>query len=243
MKGVVMRICRDAIIVDITHEIIPQNIEQGAFILYTTVPYFPPGTVHVAVVDPGVGTERKGLIIDCGDYVLVGPDNGLLLPAARRGKKFDVYEITNRRYFMEGVTHTFHGRDIFAPVAAHIARGVEIREIGRKIDEYVDMSLGFGKVRDGKIEGKIVHIDRFGNLITNIEGRTLLDRAEYGKVIDIEIGDLQLKIPFYKSYGYAGENELLLTIGGNGFVEIGVNMGSAFEKLKKGMGERVTLTL
>jgi len=243
MKGVIVRICKDVSIVDITHEIIPQNIEQGAFILYTTVPYFPSGTVHVAVVDPGVGTERKGLIIDCGDYILVGPDNGLLLPAARRGKKFEVYEISNERYFMEEVTHTFHGRDIFAPVAAHIARGVEIQEIGRKIDEYVDMSLGFGKVRDGKIEGKIVHIDRFGNLITNIGGRTLLDRAEYGKVIDVEIGDLQLKIPFYKSYGYAGENELLLTIGGNGFVEISVNMGSAFDRLRKGIGEKVTLTL
>ena len=243
MKGVILGICPKVRIVDITHDVLPQNVEQGAFLLYTTVPYFPEHTIHVAVVDPGVGTERRGLVVDCNDCVLIGPDNGLLLPAAKRKGNFRVYEITNREFFLDKITNTFHGRDIFAPVAAHIARGVNVKNVGREIDDYADLDLDFGKIIDGRVEGKVVHIDRFGNLITSIKEELLLDMLGYGELVNVMIGGRSLRLPFLKSYGYAKEGELLLTSGGCGFIEISMNMGSASERLGVRIGEKVILTL
>lgn len=243
MKGVILSIAKDVKIIDISHEVHPQNIEQGAFLLYTSIPYFPKGSIHVAVVDPGVGTSRRGIIIDCKDYTLVGPDNGLLAPAARRCENFKVYEIVGKKYTLDKITYTFHGRDVFAPIAAYIANGISLADIGREIEDYVDFNLEFGKVCEDKIEGKIFHIDRFGNLITNVEESLIKRYIEYGKEIDLIIKGRKYRVKFLKSYGYSKEGEILLTIGGIGFLEISVNKGSASRELGASIGDRVTLVL
>ncbi len=243
MKGVILSIAKDVKIIDISHEVHPQNIEQGAFLLYTSIPYFPKGSIHVAVVDPGVGTSRRGIIIDCKDYTLVGPDNGLLVPAARRCENFKVYEIVGKKYTLDKITYTFHGRDVFAPIAAYIANGISLADIGREIEDYVDFNLEFGKVCEDKINGKIFHIDRFGNLITNIEEGLIKRYIEYGERIDLIIKGRKYRVKFLKSYGYSKEGEILLTIGGIGFLEISVNKGSASRELGASIGDRVTLVL
>ena len=243
MKGVILSIAKDVEIVDISHEIYPQNIEQGAFLLYISIPYFPEGSIHVAVVDPGVGTSRRGIVIDCGDYMLVGPDNGLLVPAAKRSKGFKVYEISNKRYLLDKITYTFHGRDVFAPVSAYLSNGIDPEEMGREIIDYVDLDLEFGKVRGERIEGKILHVDRFGNLITNIDENLIKRYVGYGEELDIVIRGKKYKARFLRSYGYSREKEMLLTIGGNGFLEVSVNKGSASENVGANIGDKITLIL
>lgn len=243
MKGVILKITKNVIIVDITHDVQPQNVEQAAFLLYTCIPYFPEDTIHVGVVDPGVGTSRKSLIIDCKNYFLVGPDNGLLIPSAKRSKEFRVFEIKNKDFLPKEISPTFHGRDIFAPVAAYLARGISVENLGEEIEDYIDLDLEFGKLKGSVIEGKIMHVDRFGNLITNIEGKIVLDRIKYGDYVDVNVEGKDFKLPFLKSYGFAKRKEIFLTVGGNGFLEIGMNMGSAYDKIGKGVGEKIILTL
>jgi len=230
MKGVVCSIT-DARIVDISHEVSPQNVREGAFLLWTTAPFFPMGTIHVAVVDPGVGTERKGLIITTKKQILVGPDNGILLPTAHLLGDFVVYEITNPKYMIHPLSRTFHGRDIFAPVAAYIARGVPFGEIGTQTTHFVNMQFPLGENRGDRIVGKILYIDRFGNLLTNIPYDILPgDFAQ--KKISLLSGDRRWdSVPFVASYGYAKQGELLLTVGSNHFLEISMNQGNAAESL------------
>ena len=240
MKGVVSSIT-DARIVDITHEVSAHNIREGAFLLWTTVPFFPVGTIHVAVVDPGVGTERKGLIITTKKQILVGPDNGILLPTAHLLGDFIVYEITNPRYMIHPLSQTFHGRDIFAPVAGYIARGVPFSEIGTKTTHYVDMQFPLGEHRGDRIVGKVLYIDRFGNLITNIPHDILPSDIE-GKKISLISGDRRWdQVPYVTSYGYAKQGELLVTVGGNHFLEISVNQGDAAQSLGMQVDTEVSL--
>lgn len=230
MKGVAASIT-DARFHDITHEIAPHNIREGAFILWTTAPFFPIGTVHVAVVDPGVGTERKGLIIVTKKQILVGPDNGILLPTAHLLGDFVVYEITNPRYMIHPLSRTFHGRDIFAPVAAHISNGIAFGEIGTKTTHFVDLQFGLGEHRGDRIVGKVIYSDRFGNLITNVP-RDILPEGGEQKKITVISGDHRWEdLVFVPSYGFAHLNEILLTIGSNQYLEIGINKGNAAERL------------
>jgi len=230
MKGVAAGIT-DARLVDITHEITPHNIRQGAFVLHTVVPYFPVGTVHVAVVDPGVGTERKGLLITARSHILVGPDNGLLTPTAHLLGDFTAYEITNDKYMFPSVSHTFHGRDIFTPVAAHITNGVPFEQIGRRVTDFVDLDFGQGEVANKSATGKVIHIDRFGNIITNITGFQLLEVLQYGKKVMVFIGKNRRELSFVQSYGFVKKRQLLATIGSSNYLEIGVNQGNAAKKL------------
>jgi len=230
MKGVVSSIT-DARIIDITHEVSSHNIREGAFILWTTAPFFPTGTIHVAVVDPGVGTERKGLIITTKKQILVGPDNGILLPTAHLLGDFVVYEITNPKYMIHPLSRTFHGRDIFAPVAAYIARGIPFGEIGTQTTHFVDIQFPIGEHRGDRIVGKILYVDRFGNLITNIPNDILSSDIKQKKITLIS-GDRRWdQVPFVPSYGYAKQGELLITIGSNHFLEISVNQADAARTL------------
>jgi len=230
MKGVVSSIT-DARMVDISHEVSPQNVREGAFLLWTTASFFPVGTIHVAVVDPGVGTERKGLIITTKKQVLIGPDNGILLPTAHLLGDFVVYEITNPKYMIHPLSRTFHGRDIFAPVAGYIARGVPFGEIGTQTTHFVDLQFPLGENRGDRLVGKILYVDRFGNLLTNIPSDILpSDVAQ--KKISLHAGDRQWdQVPFVTSYGYGTQGELLLMVGSNHFLEIGVNQGDAARML------------
>lgn len=230
MKGVALSMT-EAKIVDITHKITPQNIREGAFILRTSIPFFPAGSVHVAVVDPGVGSERRGIVITTSSQILVGPDNGLLIPAARYLGNFTVYEITNPKLMLNPVSNTFHGRDIFTPVAAHILNGVPFEQIGPIITHFVDLDFGNYKITNDSATGKIIYIDSFGNIVTNIESFKLNQVLSYNKKITLFIGDINLKIQFVKSYNFVKKGELLATIGSSNLLEIALNQGNAAKKL------------
>lgn len=230
MKGAALSIT-DAHLLDITHEISPHNIREGAFILWTTAPFFPVGTVHVAVVDPGVGTERKGLLITTKKQILVGPDNGILLPTAHLLGDFVVYEITNPRYMIHPLSQTFHGRDIFAPIAAHIVNGVPFNEIGTKTTHFIDLKFDLGEHHGDRIIGKIIYSDRFGNLITNIPCDILPDDIRQKKITVISSNYKWEHLSFVPSYGFVKKDEVLLTIGSNNFLEISINQGNALQIL------------
>lgn len=240
MKGAASSIT-DTKLVDITHDITPHSIREGAFVLQTSIPYFPVGTVHVAVVDPGVGTNRKGLLITTRSQILVGPDNGLLMPAAHFLGDFTVYEITNEKYMLNSVSNTFHGRDIFAPVAAHIINGISFEEIGRRISDFVDLDFGKCEITDKTATGKIIHIDRFGNIVTNINGVRLREVLDFDKKIMAFIGDKQKEISFVKSYDFVKKGQLLTTIGSSNHLEIGVNRGNAARKLDVKLDDKVKI--
>lgn len=230
MKGRALSIT-NASIVDISHEILPHNICEGAFVLMTAVPYFPVGTVHVAVVDPGVGSQRKGIVVTTRTQILIGPDNGLLIPAARALGDFTVYEITNQKLLPGFVSNTFHGRDIFTPVAAHILNGLLFEQIGPVIKDFVDLDFGNFEIDDKKVIGKVIYIDGFGNIITNINGFTLKQVIGFDKKILFFIGKKKFEIPFVKSYSFVKPGELLATIGSSNFLEIALNQGNAAKKL------------
>jgi hypothetical protein len=231
MKGVAVSMT-DARIVDITHDISPHNICEGAFVLQTSAPYFPVGTVHVAVVDPGVGTTRRGIVVTTRTQILVGPDNGLLIPAARRLGDFTVYEIANQNLMLNAISNTFHGRDVFTPVAAHILNGVTFEQIGPLITDPVDLSFGKFEITDKTVTGKIIYVDSFGNIITNIDGFRLRQIVDYDKKIILLIGRKRLEIIFVKSYNFVKKGELLATIGSSNLFEIALNQGNASKKLK-----------
>jgi S-adenosyl-L-methionine hydrolase (adenosine-forming) len=242
MKGVVSSIS-DARMIDITHEVSPQNIREGAFLLWTTAPFFPVGTIHVAVVDPGVGTQRKGLVITTKKQILVGPDNGILLPTAHLLGDFVVYEITNPKYMIHPLSRTFHGRDIFAPVAAYIAHGVPFGEIGTPTTHFVDMRFSLGEHRGDRIVGKVLYVDRFGNLVTNIPDDILPNNIE-GKTISVVSGDRRWdQVVCVPSYGYAKQGELLITVGSNHFLEISINQGDAAQSLGMQADAEVSLVI
>lgn len=230
MKAVALTLS-DVNIIDIAHNITPHNILEGAYILLTSVPYFPNGTVHVAVVDPGVGTNRRGLVITTRTQILIGPDNGLLIPAAKYLGVFTVYEIANPDLLLSPISNTFHGRDIFTPVAAHILNGVSFSEIGSVINDFTDLDFGKFEILDKTVIGSVIFVDSFGNIITNIDGNYLKKLVSYDEQIMVFIGGKQYKIPFVKSYDFSKKGDLVATIGGSNFFEIAVNMGSAAKKI------------
>ena len=230
MKGVALSIS-DARIIDITHDISPQNIREGAYVLMSSIRHFPSGTVHVAVVDPGVGTIRRGIVITTQSQILVGPDNGLLIPAARNLGNFTVYEITNPNLMSKTVSNTFHGRDVFTPVAANILNGIMFDQIGPITNHFIDLDFGKYEIREKTVTGNIIYIDSFGNIITNIDGITFRNLLDYDKKIMLFIGDKRLKIPFNKSYNFVKKGEFLATIGSSDLLEISINKGNAAKKL------------
>ena len=231
LKGVALSIT-DSKLIDITHDITPHNIREGAFVLLTTVPYFPIGTVNVAIVDPGVGTNRRGIVVTTRTHILVGPDNGLLIPVAHRLGDFTVYEITNPNLMLNSVSNTFHGRDVFTPVAAHILNGVEFEQIGPIVLDFVDLNFGGYEITDKSATGKVIYIDSFGDIITNIDGSRLSQVLNYNKQIMLFIGKKQIKVPFVKSYDFVKKGVLLSTIGSSNFFEIAINQDNASKKLK-----------
>jgi S-adenosylmethionine hydrolase len=240
MKGVISSIT-DARLLDISHEVSPQNVREGAFILWTTARFFPVGTIHVAVVDPGVGTERKGLFIITKKQILIGPDNGILLPTAHLLGDFVVYEITNPKYMIHPLSRTFHGRDIFAPVAGYIAQGVPFREIGTKTTHFVDLQFPLGVHQGDRIVGKVLYVDRFGNIITNIP-QDILPADILKKNLTLVSGDHRWgQVPFVAAYGYASQGQVLCTLGSNQFLEISINQGNASQTLGLGVDADVHL--
>lgn len=236
LRAVILQINESANIIDITHSIPPADIRAGAFALYSVVEYFPKGTVHVAVVDPGVGTRRRPIAISAGGQYFVGPDNGLLIPAARKLGEMEVYDIRNEKLRCN-LSSTFHGRDIFAPVGAYLSGGMQLEEVGNKIDDFVDMDSENAEIYGNTIKGEVVFIDDFGNIITNIPKDMILKIADLGTELYVS-GN---KMPFLRTYGMVGIGDLLALIGSHCFLEISVNQGNASRVLEIKNHDKVTV--
>ncbi|HXG36809.1 MAG TPA: SAM-dependent chlorinase/fluorinase, partial [Dehalococcoidia bacterium] len=234
MKGVILSLNPFAPIVDITHEVAPQAVQQGAFLLSLAHPHFPAGSIHVAVVDPGVGSDRKALVLETESGIFVGPDNGVLSAALPESCRFSADEagsrvsippevraiaLTKQNYFRQPVSSTFHGRDIFAPVAAHLSLGVSPREMGEPVESIVAFPpFRALKREDGSLEGRVLHVDRFGNLITSVRARDLPSSAVTVTVAGHSIPGLM------PNYAEAGPG-LCSLIGSEGYLEISLPGG------------------
>lgn len=238
MKGVILSITADVDLVDVTHEIPPQDVREGAYIMDTATRYFPDGSVHVGVIDPGVGTERRAIAVRTERALYVVPDNGLLTPILQREYPLESVQLDNPIYWRNKVSHTFHGRDIFAPVAAYLARGVPLNAIGTPIDPKDLVRLEWPeavRTPDGYVEGIVVHVDRFGNIVTNIPA-TLLKGTPDRWVFAVNGKQLRgLK----KAYAEVPQGEGLALIGSNDTLEFSLRDGNAAQAWDVKPGERV----
>jgi S-adenosyl-L-methionine hydrolase (adenosine-forming) len=239
MKATIARIDRDLRTIDLTHDIPPQNVVAARFCLMDAHPYLPENTVCLAVVDPGVGSKRRAIAIELENGFLVGADNGLFSGILDRYPPVAAVELTNSQYWRsDRPSNTFHGRDIFAPVAAHLASGVPLLNLGKAIaaDSLVRLDIPECEIIENNIFGSIQYIDRFGNLITNIPRNLILDRS-YSIVID------RKTIFKSKTYSDVSLGEIVTLIGSHGWLEIAVNGGNAKERLQLDWGDRVSVNL
>ncbi len=235
MKAVLASSC-NAVIIDITHDVPRHDVRAGAYLLSAVVRTAPAGTVHLAVVDPGVGTARKPLIISSGGQWFVGPDNGLLLPAAKRLGAPRVYEITADA--PDAVSPTFHGRDLFAPAAAALARGAPADALGRPLAQFVHLDLGTGRREGGALVGEVIYVDAFGNLITNIPAGAL---DVGGGTLTLVAGRRRVRAAVARTYGDVAPGRFAVVAGSDGLLEVAVRNGSAADHLAAGSG--VTLRI
>lgn len=224
MKGVILGICPQAQIVDLSHDIAPFAIAEGAYLVAQAYGYFPENTVHVVVVDPGVGSARRALVVEAAGQFFVAPDNGVLSMIYAR-EKHRVRAIANSRYFRKPVSQTFHGRDIFAPIAAHLAAGVSAAKIGKPIRDHIQ--LDFGKpvrVAERTWAGRILKVDRFGNLITNFHTNEFPNLTNGG--LSLVLGSHRV-ILVARNYAERAPGELFVIAGSSGYLEVSVNQDSA----------------
>jgi hypothetical protein len=246
MKGVILTISPEATIIDISHAVRPQAIEQGALLLASAWPYFPRGSIHVGVVDPGVGTERRAVAVQTPAATFVGPDNGLLSSALpdepreaawghdqpapiRLPESYRGVSLTNEAYFRQPVSSTFHGRDIFAPVAAHISLGVPLEELGSPVEEVLALPpFRARRQPDGSLKGRVIHIDVFGNLVTDVRCEDLPAERPTVDVAGHRIVGVSLT--------YQQGSEVVAVVGSSGHLEIAAPKGNAAELLEATLG-------
>lgn len=234
LKGVILGLNPEAHLIDLTHEIPPQDIQAGAFILAGAAPYFPAGTIHLAVVDPGVGTGRRALAARGRGQFWVGPDNGLFhLIFAGQGD-FEIVSLENPAFFLPQVSATFRGRDIFAPVAAHLSLGVALAQLGPALCDPVRLPWPEAAVTAAALRGEIIHVDRFGNLVSNVAADVFHAWLKGGD-FQLQVGHLTLT-RLRRTYGEAAAGEMLALIGSHGYLEIACAGGSAAARLQAGPG-------
>ncbi|MCS7105345.1 MAG: S-adenosyl-l-methionine hydroxide adenosyltransferase family protein [Thermofilaceae archaeon] len=246
MKGVILSIAPETIIVDISHGVPKQDILAAAYVLKSSYRYFPPGTIHVAVVDPGVGTNRRSIVLKTRNYVFVGPDNGVLALSAFEDGIEEARLIENRNLFRPDVSYTFHGRDIYAPVAAHIARGVPLSAVGPILEEEIHTPVFMEpQVRHGFMECKVFYVDDFGNVVLNATKRHLEAAGfKYGMSCSVTLKNQQtLAVRLLQSYGYSSEGEPLLLINSEGYLELAVNKGDAAKRFELAPNDSITVRL
>ncbi len=242
MKGVITSIAPGTMIIDLCHEVGQQDVIEAGFLLSTSYSFFPPGTIHVVVVDPGVGTDRAILAMEARGYFFLVPDNGVIVPVVGEASDADkIVKVENDAYFLKPVSTTFHGRDVFAAVAAHIAKGVPLDALGPEVSGFA--TAGFPRVEERRLpegkrelQGEIIHIDHFGNLVTNIPA----DRLS-GHVV-IKCGEAVFP-GLKKTYADAGRGVLLALEGSSGFMEIAANQANAQELLGVGRGKKVYIEM
>lgn len=237
MKGVINKINPNVKIIDISHNIPPHSIAAARFCLMSAYDYFPQGAIHIAVVDPGVGGGRQAIALELVNGFLVGPDNGLFSGIISQNDVITAVELTNNNYWYDYTpSNTFHGRDIFAPVGAHIANGIMLQELGTLIDPttLVDLNLNQCTYYTDKIVGCIQYIDRFGNLITNISSTYLKNKSWCVRIGSVRINS-------YRTYTEVYLREILALIGSHGWVEIAVNQGNAQLQLQVELGRKISV--
>ena len=226
LKGVIWSICPSAQIADISHEITPQNVLEGAFALWRAYPFFPAGTVHLAVVDPGVGTSRRPVAMRLGEHTFVGPDNGLFTPmiedSEKKGWQVEIVHLTNQKYFLPEISRTFHGRDIFAPVAAHLANGVPLADLGPSITDPVRLQMPKPEKTADGWRAHITVIDIFGNLTTDLPAAALDDLES----VTFHIHGREVR-GLVTSYGNKQPGELVALVDSENYIEIAIVNGSA----------------
>src|SRR3989442_9300656 len=232
MKGTIIDLCPTAAITDISHDIERHNIPMGSFILETTAPYFPKDTIHVAVVDPAVGSARKAIVIECEKGVLVGPDNGLMARASEKLGLKALYEIREKEFQRTPVSSTFHGRDVFAYVAGLIASGRRAEEVGPRLSKLEKLNLSPPVLSGKKLVCQVLHVDVFGNVITDV-GEEMVRNipVTFGESVEILTGARKLQAQYARSYHEVDRGAMAVLLGSQGFLEIAVREGSARDKL------------
>jgi len=243
MKAVMLGINPDLRIVDISHQVERFDVRMGSFVLASAARFFPPGTIHVGVVDPEVGSSRRPILIETTRSYYVGPDNGLLTLAARRDGLLRAYHLTNPKYTLPIVSRTFHGRDIFAPIAAHLSRGVQPSEFGPEITDLTKPTFAEPRLLKGRIVGEILHADSFGNLITNIPPSALQwIGAETNARLIVKVGAVSRQAKVTRAYAEAPRKEALLIESSAELLEISVNQGNAAQLFRGKPGSRVGIS-
>jgi S-adenosylmethionine hydrolase len=247
MKGVILGICPDVTIVDITHGIAPHDVLGGALQLAGAYRYFPAGTIFVAIVDPGVGSARRGLAAEVGDYRFVAPDNGVLTAVFRESAPKRVVELTERRYARPTVSRTFEGRDRFAPAAAWLAKGIQLPALGRAVPQFQTLDMPQAREQDDRLVGTVLTVDHFGNLVTNIDRRTFDrfvhaqgDTASQTGGSELSVGGVPIR-RIVATYADIHGGEACALFGSTDHLEIALNAGSAAETLNLGRGAEVVV--
>jgi len=240
MKGVIWGITPEAQIADLSHLITPQNIREAALILARSAPYFPENSIHVVVVDPGVGTSRRPMAAKIGTHYYVGPDNGtitlLLERAEKEGLPIEFVHLSKPEYWLPTVSYVFHGRDIFAPSAAHIAIGIPLKDMGTSFDDPVKLELPQPEKTAQGWKGEVIHIDHFGNVASNIHIETLGDALKEMDKITVHVGGVEIK-GMVNTFGEGAVGELVALMGSTGNLIVSVVNGSAAERLKVKVGD------
>jgi S-adenosyl-L-methionine hydrolase (adenosine-forming) len=256
MKGVIQTIHLRAQFIDITHNIQAQNVRQAAFALLYAYPYFPTGTIFLVVVDPGVGSTRKPIAVQAGGHTFIAPDNGVLSYALAELTDIRVIELSNAVYQLYPPSNTFHGRDIFAPAAAHIAAGVPLERLGPHVDRIFRLNIPQMKIEGNRIIGQVIHIDHFGNILTNIGRLDWISTTELNLVprstdqpIAVHTDQTVIHVAgqsittMRQSYGIAQRGETLALVDSNGNLEIAVSQGNAAQQLQVQIDERVEIQI
>jgi S-adenosyl-L-methionine hydrolase (adenosine-forming) len=241
MKGVMLRIHPDAKLVDITHQVSAQDILEASLVLNSSFRYFPVGTVHLVVVDPGVGTERRPILVAGGDHFFVGPDNGTFTAIIDGESETRVFELRERRFLLPSISDTFHGRDVFAPVAAYLSRGVDPAEFGPPVGDPCRLELPEPRIWGDSIRGEVVHIDSFGNIVSNIT-RPAFERAVAGRSFRILINGKVIN-RIFRTYGEQERGKALALFGSSGLLEIAVAEGRAERRIGAGKGDTVLVLM
>ena len=244
MKGVIWGICPQAQISDLSHMIGAQNVREASLILSRSAPYFPKGTVHVVVVDPGVGTARRPMAVQIGDWFYVGPDNGtitiLLERAEKEGWPCKFVQLDQTKYWLPNVSFVFHGRDIFSPVAAHLASGVSLSDLGTEFTDPVRLQLPQPQRIDNGWRGEIIHIDHFGNLASNIRVENLGNAIHYKDKIIVKLNDVEIT-GMVNTFGERAEGEVVALLGSTGNLIVSVVNGNAADTLSVKVGDGIEM--
>jgi S-adenosylmethionine hydrolase len=230
MKGVILSINPEARIIDISHQVEAGTVSHAAGLIQETCIFFPKGTIHMGVIDPGVGSDRRPILVRTKDHFFIGPDNGLFWPIIKSNEPVDIIHLNKDEYFMPRVSLTFHGRDIFAPVAAHLSRGINPLKMGTSITDPVQLLLPILQQHGDILSGQIIRVDNFGNMITNIR-RKDLDKHMGTDRPTVKVGNLVIE-NVHETYAETKEGELLALIGSSECLEIAVNLGRACDRLE-----------